>query len=113
MYELLKKDGKAKRGVFIPYTDDRNAGIYECGDSGRYQGGCVHRRLKTDQDTGRAFNTYHLHVRPGDKIVKKLGRTAPFYELGQADPHRFRRVPGILPASLRKIKERECIPFPC
>ena len=33
-------------------------------------------------------NTYHLHVRPGDQVVKKLRRrAAQIYGLGQADPY--------------------------
>ena len=35
MYELLKKDGLAKRGRFSYGTrNDRDAGIYECGNGG-------------------------------------------------------------------------------
>ena len=42
-------------------------------------------------------NTYHLHVRPGDQVIKKLGRPSSFYELGQADSYRFRRISGVFP----------------
>ena len=40
-------------------------------------------------------NTYHLHVRPGDKLIKKLGGLHKFMILGQADSDRFRRFSGI------------------
>ena len=33
MYELLKKDGMAKRGGFTLYTEQSSAGIYECRNS--------------------------------------------------------------------------------
>ena len=29
-------------------------------------------------------NTYHLHVRPGDEVVKKLGGLHKLYELGSS-----------------------------
>ncbi|MFQ9393959.1 MAG: tRNA-guanine transglycosylase [Lachnospiraceae bacterium] len=31
-------------------------------------------------------NTYHLHVRPGDEVVKKMGGLHRFMVLGQTDP---------------------------
>ena len=37
-------------------------------------------------------NTYHLHVRPGDKLIKELGG---LHGLGQADFNRFGRISGV------------------
>ena len=40
-------------------------------------------------------NTYHLHVRPGDEVVKKLGGLHKFMNWDRADSYRFRRISGV------------------
>ena len=42
-------------------------------------------------------NTYHLHLRPGEDLVRGGGRAAPLHGLAQAHPHRQRRIPGVFP----------------
>ena len=34
---------------------------------------CFHRRSPADRHAVELSNTYHLHVRPGDEVVKKMG----------------------------------------
>ena len=43
-------------------------------------------------------NTYHLHFRPGEDVIEELGGLHAFTRLGRADPHRLRRLPGLLAA---------------
>ena len=40
-------------------------------------------------------NTYHLHLRPGDEIVKQLGGLHRFYPLGRPDSDRQWRLSGL------------------
>ena len=59
-------------------------------------------------------NTYHLHVRPGDKVVKQLGGLHKFMNWDRpilTDSGGF-QVFSL--AKLRQIKEEGCLfPFPC
>ena len=40
-------------------------------------------------------NTYHLYLRPGLDVIQRR-RPAPLQRMGPSDPHRQRRVSGIL-----------------
>ena len=44
-------------------------------------------------------NTYHLTLRPGEALVAKLGGLHALHALGRPDPHRQRRLPGVLAAA--------------
>ena len=41
-------------------------------------------------------NTYHLHFRPGDELIRELGGLHSFMGVGRPDPDRLRRLPGLL-----------------
>ena len=50
MYELLKKDGRAKRGVLhTVHGDDTDTGVYECRYGRGDQGSGFHRGSARDQ----------------------------------------------------------------
>ena len=51
-------------------------------------------------------NTYHLHFRPGDELVARPRRPAPLHVVGRADPHRLRRLPGLLAARHDRARRR-------
>ncbi len=40
-------------------------------------------------------NTYHLYLRPGDELIRDLGRAAHIHGLGWADFDGQRRLPGL------------------
>jgi queuine tRNA-ribosyltransferase len=42
-------------------------------------------------------NTYHLHLRPGDELIRRRGGLAPLHGVGPAHPDRQRRLPGVQP----------------
>ena len=42
-------------------------------------------------------NTYHLWLRPGEKLVKKAGGLAKIHELERADADGFGRISGFFP----------------
>lgn len=72
-YELKKTDGKARRGaVTTPHGTFQTPAFMPVGTRGTVKG-LMPRDL---EETGAEIclgNTYHLHIAPGDKIVKKLG----------------------------------------
>ena len=117
MYELLKTDGKAKLEEDFRHgaRNDRDPGIYERSVTAAAIKGAVSTddspcRLKTQVELS---NTYHLHVRPGDEIVRKMGGLRWLYELGRADT---RRTPADFQSvfhlqALRKIKEEGVAAF--
>ena len=41
-------------------------------------------------------NAYHLHLRPGDDVVRDLGGVQRFMRLERPDAHRLGRLPGVL-----------------
>ena len=40
-------------------------------------------------------NTYHLYLRPGHELIRRLGGGAQVHELGEADADGFGWVPGV------------------
>lgn len=74
MYKLLKRDGLAKRGEFhtvhgvIPTPVFMNVGTIAA-----IKGAVSTEDLQGIKTQVELSNTYHLHVRPGDEVVKKLG----------------------------------------
>ena len=58
-------------------------------------------------------NTYHLHFRPGRRPDRRARRPAPLHGVGRADPHRLRRLPGLLAArhAARGRRRRRHVPL--
>lgn len=74
MYELLKKDGRAKRGVLHTVHGDIQTPVFmNVGTAAAIKGAVSTEDLNQLKTQVELSNTYHLHVRPGDEIVKKLG----------------------------------------
>lgn len=74
MYELLKKDGRAKRGVFHTVHGDIQTPVFmNVGTAAAIKGAVSTEDLEQLKTQVELSNTYHLHVRPGDEIIKKLG----------------------------------------
>ena len=74
MYELLKKDGMAKRGRFHTVHGTIETPVFmNVGTAAAIKGAVSTDDLRGIGTQVELSNTYHLHVRPGDEIVKKLG----------------------------------------
>ncbi len=74
MYELLKKDGKAKRGKFHTVHGIIETPVFmNVGTAAAIKGAVSTEDLQKIGTQVELSNTYHLHVRPGDMVVKKLG----------------------------------------
>ena len=74
MYTLLKQEGHARRGEFItPHGKAQTPVFMNVGTQGAIKGALSARDLKELGCQIELSNTYHLHVRPGDDLVKELG----------------------------------------
>ena len=75
MYKLLKKQGNARRGEFItPHGTIQTPAFMNVATCGAIKGGVSSFDLKDSLKTQVMLcNTYHLHLRPGDGLVRELG----------------------------------------
>ncbi len=106
MFQLLKTEGAARRGVFTCAHGTVQTPVFmNVGTQGAIKGALSAADLKTIGCQVELSNTYHLHLRPGDRLIHDMGGL-----------HRFMTWDGpILTdsggfqvfslASLRKIKE--------
>ncbi len=106
MFKLIKKEGNARRGTFTTAHGTVQTPVFQnVGTQGAIKGAVSAQDLKELGCQIELSNTYHLHVRPGDQIIREMGGL-----------HKFMRWDGpILTdsggfqvfslATLRKIKE--------
>ena len=74
MYELIKKDGLAKRGRLHTVHGVIETPVFmNVGTAAAIKGAVATSDLQEIKTQVELSNTYHLHVRPGDEVVKKLG----------------------------------------
>ncbi|EJP6472754.1 tRNA guanosine(34) transglycosylase Tgt [Clostridium sp. FAM 1755] len=74
MYNLLKKSGKARRGEFTtPHGVIQTPVFMNVGTLAAIKGAVSSMDLKEIGCQVELSNTYHLHLRPGDEVVKKMG----------------------------------------
>lgn len=106
MYELLTTDGMAKRGTFHTVHGTVQTPLFmNVGTAAAIKGAVATTDLKEIGTQVELSNTYHLHVRPGDKIVKQMGGLHRFMNWDRpilTDSGGF-QVFSL--ASIRKIKE--------
>ncbi len=106
MYELIKQEGRAKRGVFHTVHGDIQTPVFmNVGTCGAIKGAVSTDDLKGIKTQVELSNTYHLHVRPGDLLIQRLGGLHRFIGWDKpilTDSGGF-QVFSL--ASLRKIKE--------
>ena len=74
MFKVLAKDGNAKRGEFTTVHGKIQTPVFmNVGTVGAIKGAVSTDDLKEIKCQVELSNTYHLHVRTGDKIIKELG----------------------------------------
>ena len=74
MYKLLKRDGLAKRGEFHTVHGVIQTPVFmNVGTAAALKGAVSTEDLQGIKTQVELSNTNHLHVRPGDQVVKKLG----------------------------------------
>lgn len=74
MYQLIKQEGKARRGTFATvHGTVQTPAFMNVGTSAAIKGGISSPDLAGLKCQVELCNTYHLHLRPGDKVIKQLG----------------------------------------
>ena len=74
MYKLIKRDGLAKRGELHTVHGVIQTPVFmNVGTIAAIKGAVSTEDLQGIKTQVQLSNTYHLHVRPGDEVVKKLG----------------------------------------
>lgn len=74
MYKLIKKDGNAKRGEFHTVHGVIQTPVFmNVGTAAAIKGAVSTEDLEGIGTQVELSNTYHLHVRPGDQVVKQMG----------------------------------------
>ena len=106
MYQILATDGKAKRASFETVHGTIQTPVFmNVGTAAAIKGAVATTDLQEIGTQVELSNTYHLHVRPGDKVVKQLGGLHKFMNWDKpilTDSGGF-QVFSL--ADLRKIKE--------
>ena len=74
MFDLLKQEGRARRGVFHTVHGDIQTPVFmNVGTCAAIKGGVSSKELVDLKCQVELSNTYHLHIRPGDKLIKDMG----------------------------------------
>ena len=74
MFQLLRKEGNARRGVFQTVHGTIHTPFFmNVGTSAAIKGGISSPDLVELKCQVELCNTYHLHLRPGDQVIQKMG----------------------------------------
>lgn len=74
MFTLLKTEGYARRGIFETVHGTIQTPFFmNVGTAAAIKGGISSIDLENLKCQVELCNTYHLHLRPGDKIVHQMG----------------------------------------
>ena len=74
MFQILRTEGKARRGSFeTPHGTVQTPVFMNVGTQGAIKGALSARDLREIGCQVELSNTYHLHVRPGDGLIRDLG----------------------------------------
>ena len=74
MFEVLKTEGSARRGEFTCAHGTVQTPVFmNVGTQGAIKGALSAEDLKNIGCQVELSNTYHLHLRPGDKVVRDMG----------------------------------------
>lgn len=74
MYKLIKKEGNARRGEFTTvHGTVQTPAFMNVGTAAAIKGGVSSYDLVDLKCQVELCNTYHLHIRPGDELIKSLG----------------------------------------
>jgi len=106
VFEVMKKEGRARRGFFTCAHGTVQTPVFmNVGTQGAIKGAVSARDLEEIGCQVELSNTYHLHLRPGDTVVREMGGLHRFMDWSGpilTDSGGF-QVFSL--AGLRKIKE--------
>jgi len=79
-FTLIKQDGKARRGVFETAHGTIQTPVFmNVGTSAAIKGAVSTLDLRNIKCQVELSNTYHLHVRPGEDVIYRLGGIHKFF----------------------------------
>lgn len=79
MFKIIKTEGNARRGVFeTPHGTIQSPFFMNVATCGAIKGGVSALDLADLECQVQLCNTYHLHLRPGDGVIKELGGIRKF-----------------------------------
>ena len=106
MYKLINQDGKAKSAEFQTVHGTIQTPVFmNVGTAAAIKGAVSTQDLQEIHTQVELSNTYHLHVRPGDQIVKKMGGLHKFMVWDKPSLTDSGGFQVFSLAGLRKIKE--------
>ena len=80
MFKVLKTEGKARRGVMHTVHGEIQTPVFmNVGTSAAIKGGVSTMDLRDVNCQVELSNTYHLHIRPGDDLIHRLGGLHRFF----------------------------------
>ncbi len=80
MFKVIKKEGKARRGEFTSVHGTAQTPVFmNVGTSAAIKGGISTADLKELNCQIELSNTYHLHIRPGDEVIRDMGGIHKFF----------------------------------
>lgn len=80
MFKLLKQEGLARRGEFkTPHGTIQTPVFMNVGTSAAIKGAVSTEDLRQIKCQVELSNTYHLHIRPGDDVIRDLGGLHKFF----------------------------------
>ena len=80
MFKVIKKDGAARRGVFESVHGTAQTPVFmNVGTAAAIKGGVATEDLYELGCQIELSNTYHLHLRPGDDVIYKMGGIRKFF----------------------------------
>ena len=81
MFEVIKQEGRARRGVFTcPHGTVQTPVFMNVGTQGAIKGAVDAHDLREIGCQIELSNTYHLHLRPGDGVVREMGGLHQFMD---------------------------------
>lgn len=106
MYRILKQEGRAKRAEMTTVHGVIQTPVFmNVGTVAAIKGAVATSDLEEIKTQVELSNTYHLHVRPGDEIVKKLGGLHKFMSWNKPIVTDSGGFQVFSLAGLRKIRE--------
>ena len=74
MFEILKQEGRARRGILHTVHGDIETPVFmNVGTCAAIKGGVDTMELREIGCQVELSNTYHLHIRPGDRLIHDMG----------------------------------------
>ena len=111
MYKILKTDGEAKTAEFETVHGKVLTPVFmNVGTVAAIKGAVATTDLNEIGTQIELSNTYHLHVRPGDKLIKEMGGLHRFMNWNKP----ILTVSGIFACRVKKNQRRRCnLPVSC